>query len=427
MQYTDPLKTYFDRLFTANRADYEAACPISKKIIETSLYPVAPKIITVVGTNGKGTVSNILSALCVNAGFKVGLFTSPHLVNHNERIRINGEPMSSERIAKAFDQIEASWPEGPVPCNFFTAFGLAALMLFKAEKVDVIVVEAGIGARYDFCNAFAHDLAIITNVALDHEDLLGDLDSIALNKAEIIHQADQVVIGDQSPHPRMLDRIEAVGADAWMLGRDFHMTSSGETWSCVLPDQPDVTLPKMTLHPNNVITAIAAFYRLFKDKFQAGSVRQALASLNLLGRCQYIDEAPKLFLDVAHNAQGLDNLVEKLTELIARTKPHRVIAFCGFKESKAVSKGLQALSPLIDQWCFLTGGIGFYLSEDYQALHRQNCAKAVTQAALACYADWDDAWHDIQTKTTPNDLIVVFGSFQVVGFVLAKTKVSCPS
>ncbi len=370
-------------------------------------------VITVGGTNGKGSVVEHADALLRAAGASTGLFTSPHLVRYNERIRVNGAEVTDDELIFAFERIEQA--RGDTTLTFFEFNALAAFLVFKDRKVDVMTLEVGLGGRLDAANYLDADVAVLCSVGLDHRDWLGDtLEAIGREKAGIFRAGKAAVLGSPDMPASVFETIAAVGAVARVAERDFTWTVTGERWSYRGPALTLAHLPPSALAGDiqyrNAATAIAAVEALGVKTLDAGIASEALRGVSLAGRFQIVPGEVEWILDVAHNEPASRVFASHLQ---ARPCKGRTIAVCGIlgdKDAAAIARNLEAV---VDRWilCALPGARGVSASElaGRMALSRGEVVLAESVEAGCALARRD---------ARPGDRVVAFGSFLVVGSVL---------
>jgi dihydrofolate synthase/folylpolyglutamate synthase len=372
-------------------------------------------VITVAGTNGKGSVSAYCEAIMRAAGFRVGTFTSPHLRNYQERIRIHDHLVRSDELVAAFEQIEAA--RGSVPLTFFEFNTLAALLIFDAARLDAWVLEVGMGGRLDAVNVVDPHVAVVTSIGLDHQEYLGDtLEAIAREKAGIFRAGRTAVIGGREPSPVLESMARAVKAPLKRLAIEYNYILDGVGWRYRgthwdLPHLPAPALLGDTQF-TNAATAIAALEEIApRLTIAAGAVAQGLSQAHLVGRFQVIKAAadsPTWVLDVAHNPDAARVLERNLN---ASPISGKTLGVCGILADKDASGIAEILDVAIDEWwCASLDGARGRSGEELAKAVRGKVAtnvRAADSVAAACAAALKAA--------TSQDRIVVFGSFHTVG------------
>lgn len=376
-------------------------------------------VISVAGTNGKGSTCAMIDSMARAAGYRVGLFSKPHLVHFEERCRINGEMVDGESLAPHFAGVEAA--RGDITLTYFEFTLLAIARRMAVEPLDLVVLEVGLGGRLDAVNAFDADCAVITSVDIDHVDYLGhDRESIGSEKAGILRAGVPAIIADPMPPQSVVDVGEALGADLWLVGRDFNTAGDKQQWSWSGRGRRYHALAYPALRGANQLVnaagAIAALEALRERvPVNAQAVRLGLATVELPGRFQIVPGQPALVLDVAHNAQSVAALALNLDQMGYYPRTHAVFGAMHDKDLQAV---VGRMAPLVDAW---------HLTD----LPLPRAAKAQALAAVVadvtggkgftrCHANPEEALVAIVAVADPADRIVVFGSFYTVGGVLKK-------
>jgi dihydrofolate synthase/folylpolyglutamate synthase len=372
-------------------------------------------VISVAGTNGKGSVSAYCTAILSAAGLKVGTFTSPHLRDYRERIRVHDRLVRSDELVTAFEKIEAA--RGSVALTFFEFNALAALLIFDAAALDAWVLEIGMGGRLDAVNVVDPQVAVVTSIGLDHQEYLGNtLEAIAREKAGIFRPGRPAVIGGHEPLPVLESIARAMGAPLKRLAIEYNYILEGSGWRYrgTHWDLPHLPAPALAgdIQFANAATAIAALEELRPSvKIAAAAVAQGLTQVRLIGRFQVIQPqpvSPGWVLDVAHNPDAARVLVRNLS---ANPIAGRTLAVCGILGDKDASGIAAILGDSIDEWwCASLDGARGRTGDELANEVRGKVAvrvHAAASVAAACAAALRSA--------TPQDRIVVFGSFHAVG------------
>ena len=374
--------------------------------------PTCP-VITVGGTNGKGSCVALLESILSAGGYRVGTFTSPHLLRYNERIRVASQEISEASLVAAFERIEAA--RGDVSLTFFEFNTLAALLIFATAGVDAMVLEVGLGGRLDAVNAVDPDVAIVCSVSLDHCDWLGnDVEAIGREKAGIFRARRPALFGAMQMPNSIAAEARRLGATLYRLGEHFRHDAIEDGWRFTFAGQTSSLLPMPALagkvQLDNAATALTAL-RLLSSRLPVKStvIDVGLRNVRLPGRFQPI-AAPfgEWILDVAHNPAAAATLAQNLR---ARPCSGRTIAVCGMFADKDVQGVVQALHPIIDSW--VVAGVAGARALAPQKLADVLKAVGVTEAAQA--DDVAGACRQAQALANPGDRIVVFGSFHTVG------------
>ena len=366
------------------------------------------KVILIAGTNGKGSTARTLEQLLLAQGFKVGVYSSPHLLRFNERLRINGQDVDSVRWVEAMRHVGTL--RGDIGLTYFEFTTLAAFAILQKQPVDFCLIEVGLGGRLDATNIVSPDISVITTVDLDHQDWLGnDLQSIGFEKAGVFRQDKPVVIGDLQPPQSVLTRADALNCAALRVNQDyyFQQTTDGWSWQCGAANYQQLPLPGLPVQ--NVATSLAVLSQLSLLPEQAELAR-VLTTLSLAGRMQFLQHHPAIMIDVAHNPQSTRYLANKLAEL----KPGygKVIALVGMLKDKDIAQALAPLTSVIDQWHLssLPGPRGATAAQ---------LAQALVQADSQQHPDVVSAFSSARELQQQDDLLVIFGSFVTVSAVLA--------
>ncbi|MCL2915380.1 bifunctional tetrahydrofolate synthase/dihydrofolate synthase [Shewanella corallii] len=376
------------------------------------LLDLAPtKVITVGGTNGKGTSCAMLESILRDAGMSVGVYSSPHLVHFNERVRINGIDAPDADIIGAFAAIEQA--RGDISLSYFEFATLTGLYLFKQAKLDVAILEVGLGGRLDATNIIDADVAVVTAVDLDHQEFLGNTrESVGFEKAGIFKSGKQAITGEPDLPVTVMQVAEKVGAPLHRVGKEFNYKTvvsegeqlerwqfEGQSWQLDNLPMPNLPLP-------NAATVLATLEMLLPELPQS-SIERGLINARLTGRFEKISDKPLTILDVAHNPHAARYLASRLEQY----QGIRVLALCGMLKDKDIAGVLEVMSPVVDEW-FLTEldtERSAELSTLTQCLPKEAQYQAFTQA--------DAAWQALTSGVSEDDVVIVFGSFYTVSAV----------
>jgi dihydrofolate synthase / folylpolyglutamate synthase len=375
-------------------------------------------VITVAGTNGKGSTCAMLEAILQQAGWRTGVYTSPHLVHFEERCRIHGETVTAQALVPRFEIVEAARKE--ISLTYFEFTMLAITSLMAASKLDVAVLEVGLGGRLDAVNIIDTDCAVITSIDLDHQALLGnDRESIGREKAGIMRTGKPAVVSDPMPPQSVIDRATEIGADLWTLGRDFNFSGDKQQWAWAGRGRryaglayPALRGANQLLNASGVLAALEALRE--KLPVTAQAVRNGLALVELPGRFQIVPGQPVLVLDVAHNPHSVAALAANLDAMGFYPTTHGVF---GAMADKELAPMLAKMGPLIDRWYFsdlptARADSATHLHAQWQAQEKRRDVTASTHAGPMA------ALQAAVAAADPADRIVVFGSFYTVGGVL---------
>jgi dihydrofolate synthase/folylpolyglutamate synthase len=368
-------------------------------------------VITVTGTNGKGSCCAMLEAMLRAGGYRTALYTSPHLERYNERVRIAGAEATDEALCAGFEAVERA--RGEVPLTYFEYGTLAALWLFAGEDIEAAVLEVGLGGRLDAVNVIDADCAVLTSVGIDHIDYLGpDRESIGREKAGIFRAGRPAVIAEPQPPWSVM---QAPGVH-YVIGRDFGYSDEQSQWSYWGPAGKRGGLAHPALRGRmqlrNAAAAMCALDCLRERlALEAQAMRRGLAEVTLPARFQVLPGRPQVILDVAHNVEAAQVLGDNL---LASGYAPETIAVCGMLRDKDIAGVLAVLAPRITRWHLATLGGARGTSAEELARHVQGEVQSFTTPAAAFAAALKRA-HE-------NDKIVVFGSFLTVGEVVAWLK-----
>ena len=375
-------------------------------------------VVSVAGTNGKGSSCAMLEAVALQAGYRVGLYIKPHLVHFEERCRINGDMASAESLLPHFAAVEAA--RGEITLTWFEFTTLVIMRALAAAKLDLVILEVGMGGRLDAVNAVDADCALITCIALDHTEYLGDTrEAIGGEKAGIMRPGRPVVVSDPEPPASLQARADEVGADLWRLGRDYNFQGDKQQWAWRGRNQRFNGLAYPALRgANQLINAagVLAVFEALREQLpiNAQAVRNGLAMVELPGRFQIIPGQPALVLDVAHNPQSVAALANNLDQMGYFPQTHAVF---GAMRDKDLAGLLAHLAPLVDHWhlCNLPPARAASAAELAVAVQAASAGRKITTTQ---HASPEAALQAAAASADPADRIIVFGSFYTVGGVL---------
>ena len=390
----------------------------------------APIVITIGGTNGKGSTVAFLDAMLAAAGKRVGAFTSPHLLRYNERVRVAGSDVDDATLLDAFECIEAA--RGEIPLTYFEYGTLAALWIFSRSALDVALLEVGLGGRLDAVNIIDSDVAIVTTVDLDHQNWLGDnRDSIGREKAGIFRCNRPAIVGDHDPPRALLEEAARVGARLRIAGRDFDGRAQTDDWhwygwadeSTASADTTapiTLALPKPALDAtcqiDNASAAIAAL-RALRGRlgWNPDALRAGVAHAHAVARMQRFGADPEMIVDVAHNPQAARTLAQSLHARPAAARTLAVFSALGDKDARGI---VGALADEIDAW-YLAG----LDSVSSRGVDAQTLRTAVAESFPACavvgtHGNVADALAAAFADARSGDRVVAFGSFFVAAAAL---------
>ena len=375
-------------------------------------------VITVAGTNGKGSTCAMLEAILLESGYRTGVYTSPHLVHFEERCRIHGQSVSADALAQAFAQVEAA--RGDVSLSYFEFSTLAILQLLSQAGLDVAILEVGLGGRLDAVNIIDPDCAVITSIDIDHTSFLGtDREQIGFEKAGIMRAGKPVVVSDPVPPDSVIAHAAALGADLWRFGQDFNFSGDKLQWAWAGRGRrysgmayPALRGANQLVNASGVLAALEVLRPRLPVTAQA--VRNGLAMVELPGRFQIVPGEPVLVLDVAHNPHSVAALAANLDAMGFYPTTHAVFGAMADKDLQVM---MERVGPVIDRWYFTDlpvprAATAAQLQQHWQAQNRR------ADAASSTHASPEQALQAAIAAANPADRIVVFGSFYTVGGVL---------
>jgi dihydrofolate synthase/folylpolyglutamate synthase len=377
-------------------------------------------VITVAGTNGKGSTCAMLEAMLRASGYRVGLYTSPHLLRYNERVRIDGREATDAQLVAAFERVEAA--RGDTSLTYFEFGTLAAALLFCDAAPEAAVLEVGLGGRLDAVNLFDPDCAVVTSIGLDHMEYLGPTrESIGREKAGIFRSGRPAVVGDADPPASLREHAAAIGALLLQNERDFGARADAGQWTYWSAQGRRAGLPWPALRGDyqlgNAATAMAALESVRERMpVDMGAIRRGLVEVELPGRFQVLPGRPVVVLDVAHNPQAAERLSEAVQGMGHFATTYAVL---GMLKDKDIAGVAGALAGCVDRWLLapLTGPRGASADE-----LRVKLRAAGILAPGDAFDSVAAAYRHAREEAHADDRILVFGSFHTVGEVLALTK-----
>lgn len=392
-----------------------------------NLQPTFP-IITVGGTNGKGSVCAYLEAVLTAANYRVGCYSSPHLLRYNERVHLDGREASDAELCAALEAVECA--RGEVPLTYFEQGTLAAMWLFQNAGLDAVVLEVGLGGRLDAVNVWDADCAVVTSVDLDHQQFLGETrEAIGFEKAGIFRARRPAICGDTEPPLSLLAHAAQIGAELLRVGEDIRVEVNEVGWTCrvgcndssrvysVYPARDFPALPRLAMPGRhqyaNAACAVAALWSLHERlPVSMNALRAGLASARQPGRFEIIGRQPLRILDVAHNPHAARALAANLADL---PPGGRVIAVCAMLADKDVAAVVQAMHPYIQDWHAAGLAVPRGLDADGFAHYLQAAG-----CSFVSYASVQQAWRAACLQAGPADTIIAFGSFHTVAEVMTE-------
>lgn len=385
-------------------------------------------VIMVAGTNGKGSTCSMLESILLRAGYRVGLYIKPHFLHFNERARLSGESASDSALIAAFEAVEAQ--RGEISLTYFEFTTLAIMKLLADAKLDVVILEVGLGGRLDAVNVVDADVAVVTSIDIDHTEYLGNTrDQIGFEKAGIFRAGKAAICGDPLPPVSLIKHAESIGADLWLMGRDFNYMGDKQQWAYGGRGQRRNSLAYPSLRgANQLLNASAALAALeaLRDRLPVGAqeVRTGLATVELPGRFQVLPGQPTVILDVAHNPHAAATLAQNLDNM--GFYPYTYAVF-GSMLDKDIEGVIAQLRGKIDHWCVT--GLPLARAATAQQLKDKLLEAGIepefkpdAQCTIETFDTPATAFANAQSRASENDRIVVFGSFLTVAGVMAARK-----
>jgi len=442
-----PLPAWLSYLETLHPATIELGLDRIRQVAQRLAIDLGKTVvITVGGTNGKGSTCAMFEAMLQAAGYRTGLYTSPHLVTFNERIRIQGAPVDDAAIVRELQRIEAA--RGGITLTYFEFTTLAALLLFAQSALDVVILEVGLGGRLDAVNLVDADCAIVTSVDIDHTEWLGDTrEKIGLEKAHIFRPGRPAICADPMAPASLVAHARAIGADLWLFGKDFNYSGDQQQWAYGGRAQRRAGLAYPALRGiNQLLNASAALATLEALRGRlavpAQAIRIGLAQVELPGRLQVVPGMPPVILDVAHNPHAAAVLAQNLDSMPSTGTTHAVVGMLRDKDAAGV---IAQLAGRVDHWhcAGLPGARGLTAEEladmvrdvlarndftqhprasegrsEPRVAPRNVAARARVPATVLSYDDPLQAHAGAKNAAGSNDRILVFGSFHTVAPIL---------
>jgi dihydrofolate synthase/folylpolyglutamate synthase len=370
-------------------------------------------VITIAGTNGKGSSAALLESILLAAGHTVGCYTSPHLLDYNERIRVNGQQASDQIICNSFNRVDSAREDATL--TYFEFGTLAALDIFASEQPDVIILEVGLGGRLDAVNIIDPDVSLITTIDIDHTDWLGDTrDEIALEKAGILRSGRPAVFGGENPPITLMERARELGVSLSIAGVDFTYCRTGQGWNWEGRDASYKQLPEPQLKGGFILQNCSAALMVLEHlqdrlKITVNSIARGIETLSIHGRFQVIPGDITLILDVAHNPEAVAELAVNLSGM---HNDSRTLAVFSALADKDIAQMVEPLVGLIDCWY-----IG-ELESNRAATQDEICKSIAAAGANLSNVDSHKFLSQALTKAMADaethDKLVIFGSFLTV-------------
>ena len=381
-------------------------------------------VIIVGGTNGKGSTCAMLESILMQGGYKVGLYTSPHLIDFNERARINGISVSDQEFVAAFARVEQA--RGDISLSYFEFTMLGCLQLFAEANLEAVILEVGLGGRLDAVNIFDADVSVVTSVDIDHVEYLGHTrEAIGFEKAGIFRTGKAAICSDPSPPQSLIDHAREIDADLWLFGRDFNYAGDTLQWNYAGRSQRRNSLAYPSLRgANQLLNASAALAALeaLKDRLPLGAqeIRNGLVMIDLPGRFQVLPGKPTVILDVAHNPHAAATLQQNLGNM--GFHPYTYAVF-GAMQDKDIAGVIAKLKDQVDHWCVTDLPLPRAASAEHlkNLLIEQNVLSD-PERTIQCFKNPGEAYIYALSNAGEADRIAVFGSFLTVAGVIQQRK-----
>jgi len=404
-QATSPLAAWLSYLESLHSKAIDMGLERVSQVAERlDVLKPAPFVFTVAGTNGKGTTCRTLESMLMAAGYKVGVYSSPHLVRYTERVRVQNAELAESAHTASFAEIEAA--RGDISLTYFEYGTLSALWLFKQAQLDVVILEVGLGGRLDATNIVDPDVAVVTSIALDHTDWLGpDRESIGREKAGIFRAGKPAIVGEPEMPHTIADVAQEKGALLQRRDVDWRYSVTQSGWRFEDAKGALDNLPLPQVPQPNAATALAAL-RASGLAVNEQAIRDGIQQAILAGRFQIVSESPRLILDVAHNPHAAAYLAGRLKSL---PKTGRVLAVIGMLHDKDIGGTLACMETVVDSWyCApLEGPRGATAEQLMEHLGQGQTFASVEQA-----------WREAMADARPEDTVLVCGSFHTVAHVM---------
>jgi dihydrofolate synthase/folylpolyglutamate synthase len=412
----DTLSAWLERLEQRNRLAIVLGLDRVSAVRSNLALDADFPLIMVGGTNGKGSTCAYLEAMLDAAGYRIGCYTSPHLLRYNERVRIAGEAVSDGDLCEAFAAVEVA--RGDIPLTYFEQGTLAAMWLFQRANLDAAVLEVGMGGRLDAVNAWNAACAVVVSVDLDHQQFLGDTrEAIGLEKAGIFRGGRPAICGDLQPPDSLLGHAREIGAGLLRLGEDVRIEFGDSGWTCRVQDAAFPALPRLAMpgrhQYTNAACAVAALACLRQRlPIPLNAMRAGLAVARQSGRFQIVGQNPLRILDVAHNPHAARALAENLADLPPTGKMLAVFAMLADKDIEGV---IAPLAVRVSHWhvAGLEPPRGLPGPDLLGRLRAMGCD-------ATCHGRVSEAWQAACRQAGPADTIIAFGSFHTVAEAMAE-------
>lgn len=385
---------------------------VAERLGLVNLQPA--QVITVAGTNGKGTTCAMLESILIQSGKTVGVYSSPHLLRYNERVRINQQDCTDEQFIDAFQAIEHARDD--ISLTFFEYATLAGLYLFKHAQLNVIILEVGLGGRLDATNMIDSTATIITSIDLDHQEYLGDTrELVGREKAGVCRSECISIIGEPNLPQSVIDYAQQINCQLIRVGHEFNYQLENDSWTLSTDTKQSPTLKLPTLPLANAACVVALMDKLWPE-IDYATINKGLKLATLPGRLECVNQTPLVLVDVAHNPHAAKYLATQLRKKV--TTSGKVIAICGMLKDKDISGVFAELVDVVTHWNMVTlsaerGASAAQLIVQMESVTREQLNHDNT-VELNAFNDVNEAWTAVNATIEPNDVVIVFGSFYTV-------------
>ena len=381
-----------------------------------NISSIANKIITVAGTNGKGSTVSFLESVISKKNYRVGTFTSPHILRYNERIKINGQEIDDESLLETFEMINDR--RGDTTLTYFEFATLSAFYLFSKSNLDVAVLEVGLGGRLDATNIVDSDVSIITSIGIDHTEFLGNtIDSIALEKAGVMRPFKKSIYAQNKPPAALLKYAKNKSVNLLIHNNDYQVNRSNTNWSINSKNLNLNEIPNLKMigdyQYNYAAASLLALNEILPDCLKDyDDVKVALSETEISGRFQFLSKSPDIILDVAHN----EDAAKSLAENIKTRRYNSIQVVLGVLADKDVYSIVEPFSNLVDHWYIGTINSERGMNADEISYRINSIYK--NKLSIGTYASVTSAFNLAKSNQTKDSLLLVYGSFYTVSEVL---------
>lgn len=427
-QYFSNLQSWLAFLETAHPVGIDMGLTRIKKVQEALNFKIVCPVITVAGTNGKGSICAFLESIYSEAGYRVACHTSPHFLDFTERARINRQSVSEQQMLQHFHAVEKarSSLDELVSLTYFEFTTLAILHLFASMELDVVILEVGLGGRLDAVNIIDADCAIIASIDLDHTALLGHTrELIAVEKAGIMRPGKIAICADPLPPSTLVEYADQLGVDLWLHGRDFNVSGDQQQWGWSGRTRRVNGLAYPALRgANQLINAAAVIAALMslRDLLPVGvqAIRNGFAMVDLPGRFQVLAGQPTVVLDVAHNPHASSALAASLDKMGYFPFTYAIFGVMSDKDIEGV---IRPMLGIVDYWhCVNLPSPRAATAQQIQQILEKLGVKNTNESGVTSHLTVDEAYQKTSEQIGQNDRMVIFGSFLTVSAVMALQK-----